>query len=276
MKIKEILNKTVSSAATLVKVTLRSRPVAKCRKRDGTVVILGNGPSLRKTLDEEKDRLTGRDLMTVNFAANTEEFFQLRPGLYLLSDPHFLDMEDGNVKRLWANISKADWPLTLYLPRAFGRCLKALSEALPANITVRWFNMTPGEGFDFVCHPLFVAGLAMPRPRNVLIPAIMECIRAGYSQIYIVGADHTWPHTLYVDDDNRVVSVQPHYYEDNRDEIARVGTVYANTRLYQVLESMYVAFRSYIEIERYARKRGVRIYNATPGSLIDAFERRSL
>ena len=39
---------------------------------------------------------------------------------------------------------------------------------------------------------------------------------------------------------------------------------------------MAIAFRSYHRIENYARVKGVTIYNVTPGSYIDAFERRRL
>ena len=131
------------------------------------------------------------------------------------------------------------------------------------------------RNFLFVlCHKLFAGGLAMPRPRNVLIPAVMEGIRDGYEEICIVGADHTWPHTLYVDDLNRVVTVQPHFYEENSSELDRIAEVYSGLRLHDVLGSMTVAFRSYHRIRRYADRLGVRIVNATPGSLIDAFERR--
>ncbi len=116
----------------------------------------------------------------------------------------------------------------------------------------------------------------MPRPRNVLIPAIMVGMAMGYKEIFIIGADHTWTRTLEVDDDNNVVSVQPHFYKDNEEEKQRVTSVYRNVRLHDMLLSMHLAFKSYHTIARYARERGVRIVNATPGSFIDAFQRERL
>ena len=50
--------------------------------------------------------------------------------------------------------------------------------------------MIAAEGFPSVSRILFDRGLAMPRPRNVLIPSIMAGIRLGYRRIVIVGADH--------------------------------------------------------------------------------------
>ena len=52
-------------------------------------MVLGNGPSLRGLLDGGRGGLRGRDLLAVNFAGRTVEFFDLRPGLYVLADPVF-------------------------------------------------------------------------------------------------------------------------------------------------------------------------------------------
>ena len=261
------------SLLTAGKVLLKSRHVEKPDEdvRNGRLIIMGNGPSLRDTISEHEDLLLASDTTAVNFAANTPEFFKFKPRHYILADPHFFKAagEDPNVDELWGNLRNAGWNMSLHLPAGN-------QPGLPYNIRVRHFNMTPAEGYDLFCHSLYRHGLAMPRPRNVLIPALMEGIRDGYKEIFIVGADHTWPHSLYVDDDNRVVSVQPHFYKDNRKELDRVAEEYAGVHLHDVLGSMVVAFRSYHAIRRYADSLGVRIFNATPGSLIDAFTRRSL
>ena len=49
---------------------------------------------------------------------------------------------------------------------------------------------------------------------------------------------------------------------------------YAGLHLHDVLGSMTIAFRSYWAVKAYAESIGVKIINATPGSMIDAFERR--
>lgn len=114
----------------------------------------------------------------------------------------------------------------------------------------------------------------MPRPRNVLVPAIMTAMRAGFKEIYLAGADHGWLTTLSVTDENEVVSIQPHFYKDNDSEQKRVASVYRDVRLHEILLSMHLAFKSYHRIEQYARRRGIDIFNATPGSFIDAFRRK--
>ena len=123
---------------------------------------------------------------------------------------------------------------------------------------------------------IYRLGLGMPRPRNVLIPSIMLAINSGYRRVYVAGADHSWTQTLWVDEDNRVVSIQPHFYQDNEEEKKRVATEYHNYPLHQILQSLYIAFRSYFDIADYAKSRNVEIINITPESFIDAFPRMKL
>ena len=267
------MNKIVDSFLTLGKAALKSRPAGRSLRREkgGVLIIMGNGPSLRDTISQSLDTLRKYDTTAVNFAANAPEFKLINPTHYVLADPHFFGApgRDPNVDRLWENLRDAGAEMTLHLPA--GR-----NATLPPEIRLQHFNMTPGDGADALSRWLYRKGLAMPRPRNVLIPAVMEGIRDGYDEIYIVGADHTWPHTLYVDDLNRVVTVQPHFYEDNKKELDRVAEEYVGLRLHDVLGSMTVAFRSYHAVKKYAEKEGVKIYNSTPGSLIDAFIRKPL
>ena len=276
-KISGFFNNLGSSMASLIKVGLLSKgaSMASDEGKGKELVIMGNGPSLRATIDNETDWLVSHDLMAVNFAAITPDFFRLRPKYYILADGHFFNSlrSNANVRKLWENFGKVSLDMTLLIPSKYKHFAKPLLMHV-TGIKVRYFNLTPVEGFRWLAHALFSSGLGMPRPRNVLIPAIMEGIRLGYKKIYLCGADHSWTKTLDVDKENFVVSIQPHFYEDNEEEHQRVSETYKGLRLHDVLGSMTIAFRSYWHIAEYAKSRGVRIINSTPGSMIDAFERR--
>ena len=266
-----------SSVASVLKVILLSKGASPSSDigKGKKLIIMGNGPSLRKTIDDDFDWLLSYDTMAVNFAANSFEFFRLRPNYYILADAHFFNsvQSDSNVRKLWENFGKISWEMTLLIPVKFRDLVKPLMMHTH-GIKLRYFNLTPVEGFKWLSHIFYSAGLGMPRPRNVLIPAIMEGIRLGYSTIFICGADHSWTKTLDVDKDNYVVSVQPHFYEDNSEEHKRVRETYKGLRLHDVMGSMVVAFRSYWHISDYASRRKIEIINATPGSMIDAFPRK--
>ena len=266
-----------SSIASVIKVALLSKGASSSSDegKGRELVIMGNGPSLRKTIDEDFEWLVSHDLMAVNFAALSPDFFRLRPKYYILADSHFFNSldKDKNVRKLWETFGNVSWKMILLVPSNFRHLVKPLMMHTK-GISLRFFNLTPVEGFKWLSHLFYSAGWGMPRPRNVLIPAIMEGMRLGYSKIYLCGADHSWTKTLDVDNENFVVSIQPHFYEDNEEEHKRVRETYKGLRLHDVMGSMVVAFKSYWHIADYAKTRNVEIINATPGSMIDAFSRR--
>lgn len=274
------LSKAGQSLKSMAKVVLLSRRHTLTRVSEAEsmpLVVMGNGPSLRQTISEHGDLLASVPAMAVNFAANAPEFEKLHPKYYILADPHFFDSQsDPNVARLAVNLGeKVSWPMKLLVPTG---ALKKVSERIKANknITVETYNAVGAEGWEWLENSLYRRGLAMPRPRNVLIPALMTAMEMGFKTIYVAGADHSWTQTLSVNERNEVVSVQPHFYKEDEREKKRVTEEYLHYPLHQILYSFYVAFKSYFAIRRHAATRGVEIFNATPGSFIDAFERRGL
>lgn len=275
-KISEFVANLSMSAKSLVKIALQSRHCGVAAERenaDRKLIIMGNGPSLATAIAESPASLSTNPLLAVNFAANAPEFTRLRPEYYVMADPHFFtDGVDPNVDRLYSNLNAVDWQMTLFIPA---------KAAVPArldnpNIKISRFNPVGVEGFSWLTDRAYSSGRGMPRPRNVLIPAIMIGIRLGFNEIYIAGADHTWTKTLSVNERNEVVSIQPHFYKDNDEEQQRVRTTYLNYPLHKIMESFTIAFRAYHQIEAFARRKGIAIYNSTPGSFIDAFRRRPL
>ena len=236
--------------------------------------ILGNGPSLRDNISNDLELLRHGRTLAVNFAANAPEFTLLRPTYYVLADPHFFNNPgDPNVSRLIDALASAEWEMTLFVP------VKArIPASLNGNprLSVVRFRFIAAEGFTSFEHFAFRHRLGMPRPRNVLIPSIMIGLWMGYKKIYLLGADHSWLKTLSVDDENRVVSIQPHFYTEDDREQQRIRKTYMNLPLHSVLESFHIAFRSYHRIRHYADSCGAEVINATPGSFIDAFSRGSL
>lgn len=269
-------SKTGQTLASIAKIILLSKFGKISKSGIGEdIVILGNGPSLNTTISESAEFLALHKKLAVNFACNAPVFFDLRPEYYVLADPHFFESDAENVISLWSNLAKVDWQMTLFIP--FKKNSSRLSElASNKNIRIERYNLTPIEGFKGFCHKVFRSGLGMPRPRNVLIPSIMLAIAAGFKRIYIAGADHSWMKTISVNENNEVVSIQPHFYKENEQEKQRVNMEYLHYPLHQIVYSFYVAFKSYFEIKAYADSIGTEIWNITPGSFIDAFPRKKL
>ena len=273
----EWMSRLGGSLASAAKVVLVSKWHTAVPKVDASqeIVVLGNGPSLNDTITRNRHFLAGKSLLAVNFAGNAPVFFDLKPRYYVLADPVFF--EDGthdNVNNLWDTfVNRTTWEMTLFAPARFRKCRRLAEVAKNGKIKVCFYNLTPVEGFNWVENFAYGSGLGMPRPRNVLIPSLMLALRMGFKHIYVAGADHTWTQTLSVTDDNQVVSIQPHFYKEDKKEEARQAAVYHKFPLYKLMYSFYVAFKSYFTIRRYAESINAEIINITPGSFIDAFKR---
>ncbi len=267
--------KTLKSIA---KILLQSRCMLPAKEReDKAIVVLGNGPSLNRTIEESLDTLRAMPCMAVNFAALADVLKEIRPQYYVLADPHFFIEDAGegsNLSRLREVFRTIDWTMTLFVPAKFIKAARRYYAS--EEVCLRPFNAVGVEGWGPLVRLAFRLGLGMPRPRNVLIPAIMLAIGEGFGTVYVAGADHSWTATLSVTDDNEVVSVQPHFYSDSKHEENRVRHEYQGYRLHQIMESFTIAFRSYHDIAAWAGSRGVDVVNVTPGSFIDAFRRGHL
>lgn len=280
-KISDFISKLCQSLLSMVKIVLQSNWRTRLpRPADSSeIVILGNGPSLNDTIAQSPDFLKSRQMLAVNFAACAEQFMTLKPEYYVLADPHFFrGFDQPNVVRLWDTLTKrVDWDITLFIPAKFRKAAANITGLTDSrHVKVAYYNLTPIEGFAWLENMAFKTGLGMPRPRNVLIPSLMLALGMGFKTIWLAGADHSWTRTLSVDDNNCVVSIQPHFYKEDDKELKRVNTEYMRYPLHQIMYSFYVAFRSYFTIYRYARHIGSEIFNITPGSFIDAFPRKKI
>ena len=120
-------------------------------------------------------------------------------------------------------------------------------------------------------------GWGLPRPHNVLIPALFVAINSGYKRIYLAGADHSWLPMISVNDQNQALVNQQHFYDEHSsksDLMYKLGV--RPRRLHEILEKFMFTFRSYFDLKDYAESKGSKIYNSTPDSYIDAFDRKSI
>ena len=102
-------------------------------------------------------------------------------------------------------------------------------------------------------------------------------INCGFENIYLLGADHSWIPMISVDEENNALVNQQHFYDagtSKSQKMYRSGK--KPRRLYEILEKFMFSFRAYFDLRSLAEERGVKIYNCTQGSFIDAFERKSI
>ncbi len=269
------------SLLSVVKIVLQSKLVTRLPghfSNPDELLILANGPSLKRTVEESADFVRGKTLLAVNFCVTSPMFEQLKPELYLIADPLFWIVPEKREQLFRTMAEKTTWDMNFLVP---ARALKnkEWQPLLAGNphIKLYIYNTTPIEGFQGFCNWIFSKGWGVPRPHNVLIPSIAMGIRLPFKKIYLAGADHSWLPEITVTDDNVVLMHQKHFYDQNKSKAATVTQENLHSaRLYTILYHMYVAFKSYFVLEDYARSRGKEVINVTPGSYIDAFKRMKI
>lgn len=286
--LQEIIEKTVQILLSSLKIILYSkwrleRP--KSNNLNKKAIILANGPSLKSFIDNKKKFFFGYDLCGVNFFWKSDFFTVLKPKHYVIASTNFwaqgmIDKNDKERKITFVKLAeKVSWPMNLYVPY-FAQKHKRWQEsiALNSNIKIYFFNLVPLEGPSCFINWAMKRGLAMPRPHNVLIPAIKITIDLLYSEVYIAGADHSWLKEIFVTEDNNAYLTQKHFYDENeaKPEVMYSGPTTKKRKLHEMLMKFVYAFSSYHTLNEYAKSRDVKIYNTTEGSYIDAFERKQI
>lgn len=251
------------------KVAWKSRKYQNLRQSDACCV-LGNGPSLKDGLEKGVVKLEGNDVFAVNMFCQSDYFWSIKPRFYFLVDgAYFAPKDDRNnklVDELIEKMNRVDWSMYLVISTSSpkGRLLNSLENA---NIKVIRLNSTTLEGFKFLNHYFYSINMGMPRCQTVVNFAICAAINMEYKNVYLYGADHTWTRDLFVDDDNVVCYGDRHVYNKNLTVIKKEGT------FAHLLGQFAKMFEAHYELETYSKTRGVKIWNCSSDTFLDAYER---
>ena len=233
--------------------------------------ILGNGPSLKTTLEQDSAFLSELDLFAVNLFSVTEEYKQLKPKNYLLLDWSFMNPNHWHGRTgLRGIIDNTTWELNLYIPKRMWKSEYFRSQvAENPNIKLIPFNYTIATGFKWLVHGLFKRGWAMPQCQNVLVATLFYALNKGYKEIYLFGADHSWHETITLDENNSLLVSDTHFYGKEDYAIGARETSYMSQQLF----SLHKAFFGYEVLAKYANVLGVKVYNASARSYVDVFQK---
>lgn len=274
--------KCVQTFISLLRILFLTRFYVRINKQTkcDNCLILANGPSLNGLIEQHAEFMKNKELFCVNFFPNTPYYSTYKPAYHVISAPELWRSDAMPLylklsKELFDNIAqKTTWNLTLFIPFEAKR-YKEWQELIKNNsfIHITYYNPTPIEGYFGFCKKVFDWQWGMPRPHNVLIPSLMLAIKKEFKNIYIWGADHSWLKEITVDENNQVLINQKHFYDENTSKPLPMNKLKGTRKLHEVLIKFVHAFKGYFDIELYAAKKGINIYNATPNSYIDAFKR---
>ena len=251
--------------------------------RHKKALILGNGPSLQDFVASADWASIGssHDVYCVNNFAFQDAFISCKPSEYVIFDPNYFnaleaDLASGNSLFLKL-VETVDWDMNLYIPIRFYSMGQALIEMFRGTSIRLVFFRDVGLKlyFRFPFLYLMKHQILMPRANNVLIAAIYLSILNGHSKVVIDGADHSWHQNLHVSDDNLLYIKDSHFYdkEPNLSPLYKDRLSGQHFSMEEIFESYRLVHKSYRVIGELSASLGVKIFNQTPGSFIDAFPR---
>lgn len=257
---------------------------------------MGNGPSANTIISNIK-KFTQYDFMCVNLFAAQKEFHILKPNYYILLDDRFFNIEVEHlnkpgesslvknnpelieiqtlINRSWANIMNADWDIHLFLPQIF-KSKPLVKYLISQKLNITFFNYTVVNGFESFENLIYKSRLGSPQCQNVINTCVFQAINFGFKEINIIGIESNLHQNLKLNDDNHLMMRDDHFYQVENEWIPVRDNSGNPVFLGDVFLSLSKVLNSHRRIAKYAKYRGIKIFNITPGSFVDAYVKKSI
>ena len=242
---------------------LKERLVLQPPKKKSLSIVV-NGPSVNRTIKYLKPGQT--DVMMVNNAPMTPLYKELCPKYVCFSDSEFLEENKRNFSIRTELIKTAD-KITVFLPSYFSK--QTFFPADKLNIKYVFSLFGTATRYNFYSYKLMEKNFLAPAYNNVVIMCLYVGIQLGYKKIYLYGADENFLKQITVDQRNRVMRENIHYYgSEMMWENKKHG---ADMEIMTYM--MYRIFNGLKRLKKYAAKQNVRIINMSDDSWVDCFPR---
>ncbi|AEA42224.1 6-hydroxymethylpterin diphosphokinase MptE-like protein [Fluviicola taffensis] len=246
-----------------------------------TIALLANGPSLNSALEKIKKEEFPSNIMVTNFFCNSELYQELKPNYYVICDPSFVNLPEGDsvFKDFYRNLyEKTTWELTFFVPyKSLKKAQKIIQELQFFNekITISGYNNVNFNGDNWFNYFFFKLGLGMPRPTTVAIPALMLAIQMKYKKIKIAGIDLNQHQDIIVDAKNIVCLKSTHFYDDEitykpfyKDKSQ--NRTFTSSEIFLIFHHFFYSFDI---IAKFAINQNIEIINYSSESFLDQFKK---
>ena len=265
---------------------LHVSPLPQIQNRTDRMILVGNGPSLSKSIELYKDEIVKYDRLAVNYFALSDQYEILQPNFYLFVDPAFFDIPENqrdSIKRLIeVLVTKTTWKMRLCAPEGVENT--ALVSALHRNPNIE-FVYYFGGGQDVGEMTRFEAwdkNLVGPPNQNSLNVGLYLSLFWGYAETYLIGVDMSSLEDIRVDQEtNELFSIDTHFYNNQKvysDKLfdAKRGRIRSDWKLHEYIYAFGKMFEYFYDLSQYADYKGLKVYNVSEYSWINCFERKKL
>ena len=262
-------------------------PIPVFQDRADKMILIGNGPSLSKSVELYKDEILRYDRLAVNFFALSDLYEVLHPNYYLFVDPAFFEIPDNQrdtIHRLIdVIVTKTSWHLRLCAP--LGVENTPLVQALKQNPNIEFVYYFGGERNigELTLYEAWDRNLICPPNRNSLNVGLYLALYWGYAETYFIGLDMSSLEDIRVDQTtNELFSIDTHFYNnkqvysDKKLFDAKRGRIRSDWKLHEYIYAFGKMFENFYDLSLYAQYKGLKVYNASEYSWVNCFERKKI
>lgn len=215
--------------------------------------IVGSGPSIgRQNLLLLRDEIK----IVVNHFYKHEKFKEIGPDYWICADPSIWDNRELFLSPLLGAIEEKNVNTKLFFPLA-GMVQIERGVFLNLNYFKYDYSVEIDQDIDFT------TGIP-PYGQNVALVALMLAMYLGCNPIYMLGFEHTWWSWKR---ENYERAENPAFYKPFYSPMSQ------RENFDWVQSTIFVQKFQYLQLIKYAQKRGFRIFNATEGGYLDLFPR---
>ncbi len=269
----------------------------KFRSEEDSLIVIGNGPSAKVFIEKATNQPPPCAFMAVNLFASTPAFQLLKPAYYHLMDHAFLDFSEHafyhpeqlqrlkiqpdflathkNIVATWNALCSEDWPFTLFIPYIY-RNEFIVKKAIEKSIKIIFYNYVVVKGYEGFENWIYSRGWGSMQSQNIINACIFQAINSGFKKIYLTGVDNNFHLNMQVNENNELMHVDQHFYEVEKKITPQLHADGTPVKMHEFFLSLHKAFYAHHRLAKYAKFKNVAIYNATPGSFIDAYERKEI
>ncbi len=227
--------------------------------------IIGNGPSIKT---QDLTLLANEVTFVTNWFANHEKYDEIRPTYYCISSHEVFGGWKAETPQLDAamhkSITERSWRSHHFFP-LFAKETLSADRAFPADKTnYMVFERPKASVVDRGTMNWDVCGNMDDGFTGIVTFCIPLAAHMGIKEIYLVGCDCDYQ--IQTDKDPKA------YFYDFKKHTTSTS---AFGTLKQVWGEGGTIFQVYDVVRREAEARGIKIFNATAGGLLETFERRS-
>ena len=252
------------------------------KQRSKKSIIIGTGPSLiNDILEINNYNKDDCDFFAVNFFANTDTFFHLKPNYYFLADKlfwsddlnkNFLKLRDNTYQKL----KKINWKISILCPESGYDHIKSI---LLDNQNISFIKI-PEKSINLNTKKIQLYAL---RNRfftianvNSMVTLLWYSIISNYNEIYLYGIDFSGFKSITVDQKTNYVSVPvKHFYKNSKAEkdSSNKYKSKSNKSLSERLYQNYRVLKFTDLLNELAVSKNIDVVNRSSFSYIDSFKR---